>query len=162
MQHKRGTETGNANQKMIYAILEAVIGPSKERRNFRPFRLRGYDNVCAEWTPMCAAGNLLKLFRDGWTIKIARRAGEKPFSSPRRLHNSISRCYRIGTTRLDRPPATNPMTILIPAFGNFRNGNAIPDRLLASYQARCLLLLGAKVSLRIRGNHPDRTLHGGL
>jgi Transposase DDE domain len=162
MQHKRRTEAGNANQKMIYAILEPVIGQSKERRNFLRFRLRGYDKVCAEWKLMCATSNLLKLFRCGWTTKISRRAGEKPFSSPRRLHNSISRRYRIGTTRLDRLPAINPMPILIPALRNFRNGNAIPDRLLASYQARCLLLLGAEISLRIRGNDPDRTLHGGL
>ena len=87
---------------------------------------------------------------------------EAIFLSPRRLHNSIARRYRIGTTRWDLAPATNRMPILISAFGNFRNGNAIPDRLLASFQARCLLLLGAKVSLRIRRNDPDRTLHGGL
>jgi transposase len=71
MQHKLRTEAGKAIYKMRKAVVEPIFGQIKERRNFRRFSLRGYDNVCAEWKLVCATSNLLKLFRYGWTPEIA-------------------------------------------------------------------------------------------
>ena len=52
--------------KLRKAIVEPVFGQIKERRGFRRFSLRGLDNVRSEWKLVCAAANLLKLFRAGW------------------------------------------------------------------------------------------------
>ena len=71
MQHKLRTEAGKAIYKMRKAVVEPIFGQIKERRNFRRFSLRGYDNVCAEWKLVCATSNLLKLFRYRLTPEIA-------------------------------------------------------------------------------------------
>jgi transposase len=40
---------------------EPVFGQIKQARGFRQFLLRGLENVCAEWSIVCSAHNLLKL-----------------------------------------------------------------------------------------------------
>jgi hypothetical protein len=71
MQHKLRTETGRATYKMRKAIVEPVFGQIKEWRGFRRFSLRGLENVRAECKLVCLTGNLLKLFRYGWTPQLA-------------------------------------------------------------------------------------------
>ena len=71
MEHKLRTEAGRAIYTMRKAIVEPVFGQIKEVRGFRRFSLRGLDNVRAEWRLVCAASNLLKLFRFAWTPKTA-------------------------------------------------------------------------------------------
>lgn len=63
MRHKLTTEAGRAVYKMRKAIVEPVFGHIKERRGFRRFSLRGLENVRQEWKLVCAASNLLKLYR---------------------------------------------------------------------------------------------------
>ena len=69
--HKLRTEAGRAVYKMRKAIVEPVFGQIKEQRGFRRFSLRGKQNVLREWRLVCAASNLLKLFRAGWVLKMA-------------------------------------------------------------------------------------------
>ena len=71
MQHKLRTDAGRTIYKMRKAIVEPVFGQIKEVRGFRRFSLRGLDKVRAEWKLVCAAANLLKLFRSGWTTDAA-------------------------------------------------------------------------------------------
>jgi hypothetical protein len=67
MQHKLRTEAGRSIYKMRKAIVEPVFGQTKERRGFRRFSFRGVGSVRLEWQLICLTGNLLKLFRSGWT-----------------------------------------------------------------------------------------------
>ncbi|MGC9223072.1 MAG: transposase [Terracidiphilus sp.] len=71
MRHKLRTEAGRAVYKMRKAIVEPVFGQIKEQRGFRRFSLRGKENVRREWKLVCAASNLLKLFRAGWALEMA-------------------------------------------------------------------------------------------
>ncbi len=71
MREKLRTEAGRAVYKMRKAIVEPVFGQIKEQRGFRRFSLRGKENVSREWKLVCAVGNLLKLFRAGWTPQVA-------------------------------------------------------------------------------------------
>jgi transposase len=71
MRHKLRTAEGRAVYKMRKAIVEPVFGQIKEQRSFRRFSLRGKQNVRREWRLVCAASNLLKLFRAGWVLEIA-------------------------------------------------------------------------------------------
>lgn len=71
MRKKLRTETGRAVYKMRKAIVEPVFGQIKEQRGFRRFSLRGKENVSREWKLVCAASNLLKLFRAGWVPEMA-------------------------------------------------------------------------------------------
>jgi hypothetical protein len=59
-------QAGHAVYKMRKAIVEPVFGQIKEQRGFRRFSLRGKQNVGREWKLVCAASNLLTLFRAGW------------------------------------------------------------------------------------------------
>ena len=77
---------------MRKAIVEPCFGQIKERRGFRRFSLRGLKNVRAEWKLVCLTGNLLKLFRYGWTPQLAGGAKKKPF----RL--SVALCAEIQST----------------------------------------------------------------
>ena len=63
MQRKLRTEAGRAVYRRRKAIVEPVFGQIKEQRGFRRFSLRGLEKVRAEWKLVCAAANLLKLFR---------------------------------------------------------------------------------------------------
>jgi transposase len=71
MQHKLRTEAGHSIYKMRKAIVEPVFGQTKERRGFRRFSFRGVGSVRLEWQLICLTGNLLKLFRSGWTPQTA-------------------------------------------------------------------------------------------
>ena len=71
MQHKLRTEAGHAIYKMRKAIVEPVFGQIKERRGFRRFSFRGVDNARLEWKLICLTGNILKLFRSGWSPQTA-------------------------------------------------------------------------------------------
>jgi transposase len=71
MHGKLRTAAGRAVYKMRKAIVEPVFGQIKEQRGFRRFSLRGKLNVSCEWKLVCAASNLLKLFRAGWVLKMA-------------------------------------------------------------------------------------------
>ena len=71
MRHKLKTEAGRSVYKMRKAIVEPVFGQIKEQRGFRRFSLRGKQKVRREWKLVCAASNLLKLFRSGWTLETA-------------------------------------------------------------------------------------------
>lgn len=71
MQHKLRTEAGRSMYKMRKAIVEPVFGQTKERRGFRRFSFRGVGSVRLEWQLICLTGNLLKLFRSGWTPQTA-------------------------------------------------------------------------------------------
>jgi hypothetical protein len=71
MEHKLRTEAGRAIYKMRKAIVEPVFGQIKERRGFRRFSFRGVGSVRLEWQLICLTGNILKLFRSGWTPQTA-------------------------------------------------------------------------------------------
>lgn len=71
MQHKLRTGAGHSIYKMRKAIVEPVFGQIKERRGFRRFSLRGVTEVSLEWKLICLTGNLLKLFRSGWSPQTA-------------------------------------------------------------------------------------------
>jgi hypothetical protein len=53
------------------AIVQPVFGQIKEQRGFRGFSLRGKLNVSLEWKLVCAASNLLKLFKFGRELQVA-------------------------------------------------------------------------------------------
>ncbi len=65
MRHKLSTSAGKAVYKMRKAIVEPVFGQIKSVMGFRRFSLRGFANAGCEWSFVCAAHNLLKLFRYG-------------------------------------------------------------------------------------------------
>jgi transposase len=71
MAHKLRTEAGKSIYKMRKAIVEPVFGQIKERRGFRRFSFRGVGNVSLEWKLICLTGNMLKLFRSGWSPQTA-------------------------------------------------------------------------------------------
>jgi hypothetical protein len=71
MRHKLRTAAGHAIYKRRKAIVEPVFGQTKERRGFRRFSFRGTARVRAEWRLICLTGNLLKLFRAGWSPQRA-------------------------------------------------------------------------------------------
>jgi transposase len=71
MRHKLRTEAGRSIYKMRKAIVEPVFGQIKERRGFRRFSLRGFENVRCEWKLVCLTSNLRKLFASGWAPQAA-------------------------------------------------------------------------------------------
>ena len=71
MRRKLRTAAGHAIYKRRKAIVEPVFGQIKERRGFRRFSFRGVEKVRAEWRLICLTGNLLKLFRAGWSPQPA-------------------------------------------------------------------------------------------
>jgi transposase len=71
MQHKLRTEAGKSIYKMRKAIVEPVFGQTKERGGFRRFSFRGVGSVRLEWKLICLTGNILKLFRSGWSPQMA-------------------------------------------------------------------------------------------
>ena len=74
MKRKLKTETGQAVYKMRKAIVEPVFGQIKAARGIRAFLLRGLVKVSAEWKLICAAHNLLKMFRSGYRPQTAQMA----------------------------------------------------------------------------------------
>jgi hypothetical protein len=71
MRQKLRTAAGHAIYKQRKAIVEPVFGQTKERRGFRRFSFRGAGLVRSEWRLICLTGNLLKLFRAGWSPQPA-------------------------------------------------------------------------------------------
>jgi len=68
MESKLRSESGSEIYARRKEIVEPVFGQIKEAREFRRFSFRGHSNVQHEWSLLCAAHNLLKLFRSGWTV----------------------------------------------------------------------------------------------
>lgn len=71
MSRKLRTIKGRATYSKRKEIVEPVFGQIKEVRGFRRFLLRGEDNVNGEWDLICLTHNLLKLFRRGFSPKMA-------------------------------------------------------------------------------------------
>jgi len=66
MKRKLLTKTGVAIYAARKGIVEPVFGQIKQARGFRQFSLRGFEKVKAEWALVCAAHNLLKMYRACW------------------------------------------------------------------------------------------------
>jgi hypothetical protein len=71
MRSKLQTATGHATYVLRKAIVQPVFGQITEGRGFRRFSFRGLGKVQAEWLLICLTHNLLKLFRAGWTPRLA-------------------------------------------------------------------------------------------
>ena len=63
MRAKLQTDRGRAVYRLRKCMTEPAHGQIKQARGFRQFLLRGEANVQAEFTLVCAAHNLLKLWR---------------------------------------------------------------------------------------------------
>jgi transposase len=61
------TPEGRAHYRRRKAIPEPVFGWIKQVLGFRSFSLRGFRAASAEWRLMCAAVNLKRMHRLGWT-----------------------------------------------------------------------------------------------
>ncbi len=70
MRTKLGTSDGAAIYRRRKATVEPVFGQIKEAMGFRRFSLRGMPKVQAEWSLVCLAHNLLKLFRYGNRVQV--------------------------------------------------------------------------------------------
>lgn len=71
MRAKVASAAGAACYALRKTIVEPVFGQIKGPRGFRRFSFRGFANVQAEWQLVCFTHNLLKLFRAGWTPRLA-------------------------------------------------------------------------------------------
>jgi len=67
MERKLRTKRGRAEYNKRKVTVEPVCGQIKHAIGFRQFSLRGHTKVRAEWSIVCMAHNLRKLFRAGWT-----------------------------------------------------------------------------------------------
>ena len=65
MRRKLQTKRGRQRYALRMATVEPVFGQIKQGRGFRQFLLRGLEKVNGEWSLICTAHNLLKLFRYG-------------------------------------------------------------------------------------------------
>ena len=99
MREKLRTEAGRTVYKMRKAIVEPVFGQIKEQRGFRRFSLRGKENVSREWKLVCAASNLLKLFRAGGVPEMAQNGPGKGPAVPKTAQKA---CYKLPTGLLLR------------------------------------------------------------
>ena len=63
MRKKLRSDEGKQIYSRRKAVVEPVFGQAKEARGLRRFLLRGLEAVDDEWSLVCMAGNLLKLFR---------------------------------------------------------------------------------------------------
>ena len=73
MKSKVLTESGQARYGLRKETVEPVFGQVKHCMGFRQFSMRGQEACEAEWSQVCAAHNLLKLFRHGASA-MARQA----------------------------------------------------------------------------------------
>ena len=62
MKRKLRTRPGRRHYARRKAIVEPVFGLIKQARGFRQFLRRGLDAVRQEWSLVCTAHNLLKLY----------------------------------------------------------------------------------------------------
>ena len=65
MTHKTHSAEGREIYRRRKYTVEPVFGQAKEARGFRRFHLRGLKKVTGEWSLVCTAHNVLKLFRSG-------------------------------------------------------------------------------------------------
>ena len=65
MKSKVLTEEGRARYGLRKETVEPVFGQIKRCMGFREFSMRGQNACEAEWSLVCAAHNLLKLFKYG-------------------------------------------------------------------------------------------------
>ena len=63
MSRKLHTQAGAAVYAARKGIVEPVFGQIKQARGFRQFLLRGFEKVQGEWSLVCTAHNILKLYR---------------------------------------------------------------------------------------------------
>lgn len=70
MQRKLASPQGKKTYSRRKAIIEPVFGQIKHCRGFRQFSFRGKANVANEWRLVCAAHNLLKIFRSGVKLPV--------------------------------------------------------------------------------------------
>ncbi len=63
MAHKLKTDDGQALYWLRKCTVEPVIGIIKETLGFRQFSLRGLTHVQGEWSLVCLAFNLKRLYR---------------------------------------------------------------------------------------------------
>ena len=71
MRAKLRTPRGQELHARRKQIVEPVFGQMKEGRGFRRFLLRGLSSVQGEWSLLCTAHNLLKLYRGQVTPAFA-------------------------------------------------------------------------------------------
>jgi hypothetical protein len=63
MEHRLRTEEGSELYGLRQCIVEPAFGDIKENFGYRRFSRRGLDACGSEWTLICAAKNITKLFR---------------------------------------------------------------------------------------------------
>jgi transposase len=68
MARKLRTKKGRATYAKRKSIVEPVFGQIKRCRGFVQFLLRGLEKIRGEWSLVCLAHNLLKLFRAGFAL----------------------------------------------------------------------------------------------
>jgi transposase len=73
MKAKVLSEQGRKKYGLRKITVEPVFGQIKSCMGFRQFSMRGLDACSDEWSLVCAAHNLLKLFRHGTTAKQAQK-----------------------------------------------------------------------------------------
>lgn len=71
MERKLRTLKGRSTYSKRKTIVEPVFGQIKEARGLRRFSMRGLENVSREWDLICLTHNLLKVFRSGFSAKMA-------------------------------------------------------------------------------------------
>jgi len=71
MRDRLYTPEGKALYKLRKQTVEPVFGQIKAARRFRQFLCRGLEAVRTEWSLVCTAHNLLKLFKAGFTVSFA-------------------------------------------------------------------------------------------
>ncbi len=75
----------------ILLLIRLVDGAQIQRRNYVDQK----QNVRREWRLVCAVSNLLKLFRAGWVLEMAKNGGERGPFYPK-LHRRLA----ISTNRI--------------------------------------------------------------
>lgn len=76
MKSKVLTDVGREKYGLRKVTVEPVFGQVKRCMGFRQFSMRGQEACQAEWNLVCAAHNLLKLFRHG-AVAMAKQAQER-------------------------------------------------------------------------------------
>lgn len=66
MRRKLSTKHGREKYKLRKQTVEPVFGQIKGARGFRQFLMRGLEKVKGEWSLICTAHNILKLYRAGF------------------------------------------------------------------------------------------------
>jgi hypothetical protein len=68
MARKLRTKKGRETYAKRKGTVEPVFGQIKQARGFRQFLLRGLDKMRGEWSLICMAHNVLKLYGGGWAL----------------------------------------------------------------------------------------------